>query len=341
MPPSTRKTQLAAITLAAVAAFALLSPTSDARAASVRGERITLIVPNSAGGLMARYARMIAPYIARHVQADEVRVRIMTGGGNIRGTNYLWFAEPDGTTIGFTSIPSLILAQLSGSEAVQFDTTRLVYLGRAATEPRVLIVGTHSGIDTAEDLKNLGRSFVYPSQGTDEDFYSMVVLARALGMELKLIMGYDGNADTAMAVIRGDGDGQITSWRASLGIIDAGDERPVLTLGAGRHPSYPDVPTATEVSLPESRDAVAAITNMLDMHRGFFGPPGLDAQATGELRAAIAAAFEDPELIAESERQRLPLLPSDGESEQAKIQQITEASAVIVPILEAALERIR
>ena len=319
----------------------LAGVTAVSEAASVRGERITLIVPNSAGGLMARYARMIAPYIARHAQADEVRVRIMTGGGNIRGTNYLWFAEPDGTTIGFTSIPSLILAQLSGSEAVQFDTTRLVYLGRAATEPRVLIVGTHSGIDTAEDLKNLGRSFVYPSQGTDEDFYSMVVLARALGMELKLIMGYDGNADTAMAVIRGDGDGQITSWRASLGIIEAGDERPVLTLGAGRHPSYPDVPTATEVSLPESRDAVAAITNMLDMHRGFFGPPGLDAQATAELRAAIAAAFEDPELIAESERQRLPLLPSDGESEQAKIQQITEASAIIVPILEAALERIR
>ena len=169
---------------------------TTAHAASVVGERITLIVPNSAGGLMARYAHMIAPYIAKHAQADDVRVRIMTGGGNIRGTNYLWFAEPDGTTIGFTSIPSLILAQLSGSEAVQFDTTQLVYLGRAATEPRVLIVGRESGITSADDLKRLNRPFVYPSQGTDEDFYSMVVLANALGMELKLVMGYDGNADT-------------------------------------------------------------------------------------------------------------------------------------------------
>jgi tripartite-type tricarboxylate transporter receptor subunit TctC len=341
MFPSNRTTRRYAIIMAAAAACAMLAPVGDTWAASVRGERVTLIVPNSAGGLMVRYARMIAPFIAKHAEADEVRVRIMTGGGNIRGTNYLWFAEPDGTTIGFTSIPSLILAQLSGSEAVQFDTTQLVYLGRAATEPRVLIVGTHSGIETAEDLMSLDRQFIYPSQGTDEDFYSMVVLARALGMELKLIMGYDGNADTSMAVIRGDGDGQITSWRASLGVIQAGDERPVLTLGAERYPGYPDVPTATEVSLPESRDAVEAITNMLEMHRGFFGPPGLDAQATAELRAAIAAALRDPELIAESERQRLPLLPSDGETEQAKIQQITEASAVIVPIMQAALERIR
>ncbi len=314
---------------------------SAGNAASVVGERITLIVPNSAGGLMARYAHMIAPYIAKHAQADEVRVRIMTGGGNIRGTNYLWFADPDGTTIGFTSIPSLILAQLSGSEAVQFDTTQLVYLGRAATEPRVLIVGRESGITSADDLKILDRPFVYPSQGTDEDFYSMVVLANALGMELKLVMGYDGNADTAMAVIRGDGDGQITAWRASLATIEAGDERPVITLGTARYAPYPDVPTATEVALPESREAVQAIANMLDMHRGFFGPPNLDPEATRELRAAISAAFEDPDLIAESQRQRLPLIPSDGATEQDKIAQITAASAVIVPIMRAALERIR
>ncbi len=312
-----------------------------AEAASVRGERITLIVPNSAGGLMARYAQMIAPYIAKHSGADQVRVRIMTGGGNIRGTNYLWFSDPDGSTIGFTSIPSLILAQLSGSEAVQFDTTKLVYLGRAATEPRVLTVGVHSGIETADDLLRLNRPFVYPSQGTDEDFYSMVVLAAALGMELKLIMGYDGNADTSMAVIRGDGDGQITAWRASLGVIEAGDERPVLTLGTERYAPYPDIPTVTEAALPESKDAVQAIANMLDMHRGFFGPPGLDPQATQELRTAISAAFEDPDLIAESQRQRLPLIPSDGATEQGKIQQINDASAVIVPILKAALERIR
>ena len=322
-------------------ALLLLTVAGGADAASVRGERITLIVPNSAGGLMARYAQMIAPYIAKHAGADEVRVRIMTGGGNIRGTNYLWFAEPDGTTIGFTSIPSLILAQLSGSEAVQFDTTRLIYLGRASTEPRVLTVGTRSGIESADDLKRLQRPFVYPSQGTDEDFYSMVVIADALGMPLKLVMGYDGNADTAMAVIRGDGDGQITAWRASLGVIEAGDERPILTLGTERYAPFPDVPTATEAALPESKPAVQAIANMLDMHRGFFGPPDLDPQARDELRAAISAAFADPALIAESQRQRLPLIPSDGQTEQNKIAQITAASAVIVPILRAALERIR
>jgi len=330
-----------AAALAVLLAATVLGPGSSAQAASVRGQIITLVVPNSAGGLMARYARMIAPYIEKHSGAKAVRVRIMTGGGNLRGTNYVWFAKPDGRTIAFTSIPSLVLAQLSGSEAVQFDTTRFVYLGRAATEPRVLAVGANSGIRTIEDVRSLGRPFVFPSQGTDEDFYAMVVLAHALGIELKFVMGYNGNADATMAVIRGDGDGHIMAWRAALAAIEAGDERPILTLGAEREAGYPSLPTATEVATAESKDAVESIVNMLDMHRGFFGPPDLDPQATKELRTAISAAFEDPGLIAESARQRLPLVPSDGATEQRKIRQITEASRVIVPILRDALDEIR
>ena len=123
---------------------------------------------------MTRYARMIAPYIAKHSGAADVRIRVMTGGGSIRGSNYLWFSEPDGKTIAFTSVPSLILAQLSGSEAAQFDATRFVYLGRAATEPRVLTVGATSEIMTVADAQRLKRPFIFPSQGTDEDFYSRV-----------------------------------------------------------------------------------------------------------------------------------------------------------------------
>jgi tripartite-type tricarboxylate transporter receptor subunit TctC len=80
---------------------------------------------------------------------------------------------------------------------------------------------------------------------------------------------------------------------------------------------------------------------MLEMRRGFFGPPDLDPVATAELRAAISAAFLDPELIAESEAAGLPLLPSDGQTEQAKVDQIIAASENIVPILRAALESIR
>jgi tripartite-type tricarboxylate transporter receptor subunit TctC len=332
------KTTLAAFCISANFVFMPLLPAS---AESIRGKVVTLVSPNSAGGMMTRYARMIAPYLAKYSGAAEVRIHIMTGAGGIRGTNFVWFAEPDGTTIAFTSVPSLILAQLSGSEAVQFTATEFVYLGRAATEPRVLTVGATSGISSVAEAQNLNRPFVFPSQGTDEDFYIMAVLASALDVDLKVISGYNGNADTALAVIKGDGDGHITSWAASMAVINAGDERPILSLSEGRFPQFSEIPTATELVSGESRDAVQAIVNMLEMRRGFFGPPGLDAVATKELRDALSAALTDPELIAESVAAGLPLLPSPGELEQQKIDQITAASTHLIPILRAALDSIR
>ena len=63
------------------------TPSLPVHAASVRGEIITLVSPNSAGGMMTRYARMIAPYLAKHSGAADVRIRVMTGGGGIRGSN--------------------------------------------------------------------------------------------------------------------------------------------------------------------------------------------------------------------------------------------------------------
>lgn len=325
----------------AIATSGIILTVGTTQAQSIRGEVVTLISPNSAGGMMTRYARLIAPYITKHSGAADVRIQVMTGGGGIRGTNYVWFAKPDGKTIAFTSVPSLILAQLAGSEAAQFDATKLVYLGRAATEPRVLTVGATSEIMTIADAQNLDRQFIFPSQGTDEDFYSMAVLSSALGIELKVVSGYNGNADTTLAVIKGDGDGHITGWSASIAVIEAGDERPILTLSGDRIADYPEIPTATELVSGESREAVQAIVNMLDMRRGFFGPPGMDPVATMELRAALSAAFMDPDLIAESDKAGLPLLPSDGATEQAKIAQITAASQNIVPILRAALDSIR
>ena len=321
--------------------IAVAGGATTAHATSVRGEIVTLLSPNSAGGMMTRYARMIAPYIAKHAGARDVRVRIMTGGGGIRGANALWFAEPDGRTIAFTSVTTLILSQLAGSEAVKFDATRFVYLGRAATEPRVLTVGATSNISSIGDARAIGRPFVFPSQGTDEDFYSMAVLADVLGIPLKVISGYDGNADTALAVIRGDGDGHITGWSASQAVIEAGDEVPILTLGQERYAPYPDVPSALELVDGASKEAVQAIVNMLDMRRGFFGPPDLDPETTVELRAAISAALADPQLVAESVAQGLPLQPSPGEAEQVKIAQITEASRHLIPMLREALDAIR
>ncbi len=334
------KTTVVGALVLALAAFVV---PGDSRAASgfYDGKVITLIVPNSPGGRMTRYARLYAPYIAKYAGAKEVRVVNKKGGGGVKGTNYLWVQKPDGMTIAFTSVPTLILAQLSGSKAVQFDATKFVYLGRAATEPRVMVVGGTNKIRTIQDVQNLKRPFINPSQGTDEDFYTLAVLADALEFDLKLVTGYEGQADTGVAIIKGDGDGLLTSWAYTIPLIANGDMHPILTIWTDRHPDYQDVPSALEIVKGEKKAGVQAIVNMLAMHRGFFGPPDMDPKATAALRDAISKAAADPELQAEGKKQGLILLPSDGETEQARIVQITEASQGLKPVLKAALDSIK
>jgi tripartite-type tricarboxylate transporter receptor subunit TctC len=328
------------LTLAAGVALAAsfgLGPAPAQAQGYFEGKTLTLVVPNSPSGRMSQYAQMIAPYIEKHSGADTVRLEYMQGAGGLKGANYIWHQKPDGTVFAFTSIPTMILAQLAGSEGVQLDATEYTYLGRVATEGRVLATGSVSGLASVADMQAMDGEFIYPSQGTDEDFYTMAILADALGLNLKMVTGFEGNADTQLSVIKGEGHGHLTAWSSALGPINAGDMKPVISVSEERNPDFPDVPTALEVVPPENAAAVEAVVNMLAMHRGFFGPPNMDPEAAAALREAIAAALADPELIAESERTGMFLLPSPGNREQERIVTVVAASESIKPVLQKAL----
>lgn len=305
------------------------------------GKTITLIVPNTPGKGMDTYARMIVPYLKKYSKAADVKVENITGAGGTKGVNTLWNSKADGLTIAFTSVPTLILANLAKSEGVQFDATKLTYLARASTEPRVLAVGGKSSIKGIDDIKKLGRPFKFPTQGADEDFFTMAVLADSLNFEMQAITGYEGNADTALAVIKGDGDGHITALSDAEPQIKAGDKRPILMISTDRAKDYPDVPTATEVTTGEGKKSVDAIVQMIALHRSFFGPPNMDPAATTALRKALEQALADPELQKKAADSGLPIAFMAGDEEQKTVQSIADSSKSIEPVLSEALGKIK
>jgi tripartite-type tricarboxylate transporter receptor subunit TctC len=205
----------------------------------------------------------------------------------------------------------------------------------------MLLVGGKSAIKTIQDVQKLGRSFVFPTQGTDEDFYTMAVLADALGFKMKAITGYEGNADTTLAVIKGDGDGHITSLSESEASIKSGDKRPILILASKRIPEYPEVPTILEIASSQKQTSVRAIVNIMETHRSFIGPPNMSPQATAVFRAAVAAALQDPALLEESTKGDRPVSFMDGARQQQVIGEITKASAGLASVLKAAIDEIR
>lgn len=337
-----KRTLLAAVAATTLTAAAAVGIGAAQAGPVYDGQTVVLIVPNSPAGMMTQYARTIAPVLAKHLGADDVRVENHQGAGSLKGTNLLWHSDPDGMTIAFTNIPTLIMAQLAESPGVQFDAAKFTYLGRVVDDPRVVVVGKEAGFKDVEGLKNLGRPFIYPSQGTDEDFYSMAVLADSLGTPIKVVTGFEGNADTALAVIKGEADVHMTSWSSSRGPVESGDMSPLLVVSSNRIAEAPDVPTAVElVTDPAKKDAIVAIAKILDMSRGFFGPPEMDAAATEEMRAAIEATLKDPELLAVTEKNKMPINYAPGSEQQETVASLTKTSASLTPILKAALQSIK
>ncbi|HKU70950.1 MAG TPA: tripartite tricarboxylate transporter substrate-binding protein [Burkholderiales bacterium] len=323
-------------------ALAGLAGRSHAQASGYyRDKVININVAGGPSGGHTRYARMIQPFLQKHTGAREVRITNMPGGGGLKAANYIWRIKPDGLQLFFGNVSTLVLAHLAGSPGATFDPNKLVFLGRATSEPRVLCVGGKSTIKSIQDVQKLKRPFVYPSQGTDEDFYTMAVLADALGFKIKAVTGYEGNADTSLAVIKGDGDGHITGWSESLGPIRSGDKHPILMVTSQKSPDYPSIPVVTEIAPAPKKATVRAMANILETHRSYIGPPGMDPQAVSAFRAAVTAALKDPELLEESKKGERPVAPMEGAQQQKVIEEITKSSASLAPILKAAVKGIQ
>ena len=336
--------QLKSVT-AGLIAIALAGPLGVASAQAqgyFEGKTLTMIVPHSNTGKFGRYAKLLAPAIEKQLNAAAVRVEHRRGAGGLVGTNLIWASKPDGLTFGLTSGPTLVLAQLAGADGVKFNATSFTYLGRPTADDRVIFVAANSSIKSFQDVIDLDRPFKVPSQGVDDDFYNTAILASAFGFEVRFITGYEGAGDTNLSIIRGDTDGRMTSWPSALSTIEAGEGRPIISIGYERNPDFPDVPTALELlDDPEKKMTLRAVINIEALHRTFIAPEGLDPAVTAELRAAISAVLADPQVLADAKKGKLPIRPMDGATQQKVVAEIYEASSAIPPILKAAEESIK
>jgi tripartite-type tricarboxylate transporter receptor subunit TctC len=333
-----------AVTATALAAAVSVFGSGGAFAESVyEGKDVDLIVPHSVAGVMSQYAQSLAPHIAKELGARSVRVKNEQGGGGVRGSNLVWNSEADGMTFSLVNIPTLVVTQLTDSPAVLFDALKFTYLGRVDAYPRLLFTGAQSGIKSVEDLKALKRPFIYAAQGIDEDFYTTIVLADVLGYDIKVITGYEGDADTSLAVIRGDADGHITSWTQSGPAVKAGEKTPVLIATFDRIPEAPDVPTAVELVGNDSElaELMNANASILALGRGFFGPPNMDPEARDQLREAISTVLNDPAVLAELAGKGLPVGFASAEEQEANVRRVFAAGQKLKPLFAEALASVQ
>ena len=147
-----------AAALGVIAAWAT-SSRADAVSDFYRNKQITMYIGSDTGGGYDLYARVVGRRFGSHIPGNpSIIPKNMVGAASLTMTNYVANVAPkDGSAIGAPQniIPfeGLLHILSPNGEKAQFDSTKLNWLGSAASDLYLVINWHTSPVKTFSDLK--------------------------------------------------------------------------------------------------------------------------------------------------------------------------------------------
>jgi tripartite-type tricarboxylate transporter receptor subunit TctC len=313
-----------------------------------RGKTVRIIVGFSAGGGYDQYSRLIARHLSKYIPGNPaIVVENMAGAGSIIAANNVYNAAPkDATVIGNISGP-IILEQLFGNPAVQFDLAKFRYLAVPVSETYVLVVTRKPGVTRLNEvLGPKGKQVVFGAIPGSTVEHGAVLMRDVLGANLRVVSGYKGTADVRMAIDGGEVEGFVNTWQSlkitSIDKFKNGEwlilaqlsEKPIKDLPA---PNVPTIPMLTKNSEQQQLLKFGASTPN-EFGKVYVLPPGAPADRAAALESAFAKTFADKELLADAEKGRLEIDPMIGEEIHKLVVEFVGMSPDLKKKLQAALK---
>jgi tripartite-type tricarboxylate transporter receptor subunit TctC len=312
------------------AAVTVASPAqAQTGAGFYNGKTVTYIASTSPGGGYDQYGRLVAEFMQKHLPGSTFIVKNVPGAGHMVGANTIYASKPDGLTIGIFNT-GLIYNQVLGAPGVKFDLAKMSWVGKAASDPRVITIGTQSPIKTFKDLENNKSPVNFAVGGIGSATYiESTLLGKVLKLPIKVLTGYSGG-DDQLAMRRGEIAGSVASRSSWEPFVKNGYGHFIAQIGG----SQKDVPQlATMVSDPTAKAVVALIQSQGDIGRLTAGPPGIPQDRLDALRAAYKAALEDPELLAKAEKLQVPIEPMYGDDVLNRVKEALNQTPETVALL--------
>ncbi len=298
------------LTVLASLAAATLAITSQARAQEseatyFQGKTVRLVVGYGPGGGYDIYARTIAPYIAKNLGANVV-VENQPGAGGLTALNRVYAAVPDGLLMMIVNGTGAALAQLSDAQGARFDIGKVGHLGTVSASPWVWLVAPNSPIKTPDDaVKSASNRMMWSGSGPMDGLSDGAAFTcEALKLNCRIVIGYPGSNEAALAVSRGEMDSIYVSDTSANNYVKAGQNRAVATMGRDKSRFFPNVPTIFEALKLDAEqtwlfDFRATVENL---GRILIAPPNLPPARLAYMQEAVRKALNDPVLVAEGEK---------------------------------------
>jgi tripartite-type tricarboxylate transporter receptor subunit TctC len=315
--------------------------------ATYAGKQIVMMVGQPPGGAYDAYARLFGQYLPKYLPGKpRVIIENMPGAGGVTMANYLFNEAPkDGTVIGLGAgiVSTADLFKIAGA---RFDPNQFGWIGSMDSEIGEAISWRTSPIKTAQDL--FSRELVVAGTGAASNSVIFPrAMNRVLGAKFKIIPGYHGSGEMALALQRGEVQGI-----GAVNYSDLAETRPdwikdhkvnfLLQLGLNRHPDLPDVPTALDVShTNEQRQLLQLIFAQQAIGRPIFAPPVIDPEKLQLLDDAFKAVMNDPDFVHGARVAGLQIIdPMDGPTAKQFIKKLYELPAPIVAKAAAAISSV-
>ena len=300
-----------------------------------RGKTITYIVATSPGGGYDTYGRLVARYMSKYLPGTKIIVRNLPGAGHVIGADTIYAAKPDGLTIG-TFNTGLIYMQLLEAPGVRFDLTRMSWIGKAASDPRVLVMSRKSGITSVRQLLDPSKppTVLFAAGMGSAGYLDTRLAAVAIHLNVKLIPGYGGSEGT-MSMLRGETEGTIGSESSYAQFVRQGEGSYLLQFGGPRGGSIPHaMPFATT---PDAKKLLSLIAAESEVSRLTAGPPGIPADRLELLRRVYLEALADPGFQAQARKMDAPVEPMGGRQVQEVIEQALQLPPSSLQLLRQAV----
>ena len=306
------------------------------------GRTVNLYIGYSPGGAYDLYARVLARPLASHIPGNPTLLpQNMEGAGSLRLANWLYRVAPqDGTAIA-TFGRGLAFDPLLIGTGDAFDAQKFNWIGSANNEVSVCVAMRSSGITKFTDLFTKPLTVGGTGASADTDQFPRV-LNSVLGTHFKVVAGYPGGNDVAMAMERGEVQGRCGwSWSSVLATHRSWieDHRLVVLvqLSLTRHPDLPDVPLVMDFAKTDKqRQILKLVFARQVMGRPYVAPPNVPADRVAMLRKAFMDTMTDKEFLAEADKAKLEINPVSGEDVEKLVKEVYATPADVIAEAKAA-----
>jgi tripartite-type tricarboxylate transporter receptor subunit TctC len=251
---------------------------------------IKLIVPFPAGGPNDIIARVVGAKMTE-LLGQPVVIDNRGGAGGVLGTDAVAKAEPDGYTIAITSAGALAISK-SLQEKLPYDTLKdLKPVTLVARVPELLVVANNVPAKTMPELVALAKAKPGQLNFASTGPGSMPHLAGELfrtsaGIDI-VHVPYKGAAPAVNDIVGEQVQMVFLDIPVLLPQVQACKVRPIAIGSRERVPSLPNVPTTSEVGLPQIE---------AENWYGMVAPAATPPAVIARLHQVTAQALKSPEV---------------------------------------------